>query len=539
LIGRALQNLKATLPVERLAGLQIAPEVVAGDGGAISTDIALSVVLVAAAKRVRSTDSAMRSKVVAEVLQGIPIQSGLRQRCADALVPLARDQEGDLLALAEYINFGHLREGTARAGAKAPTRMSFIRDESGVRAAAISDSALVPERVVAFNWALVDEIIERMTDPTDLAVIPDMSALMARLLVPRDFRERLGESASLIFEVDRDTARIHWEMLGKLGEDSSTAKPLALEGAVARQLRTSYSPPPSRAVPPGARLRALVVGDPGDPDRGLSLDGARREAIEMMKLLRSYDMEVDVLIGAPNAPRDGELRDIPPATIFDVLRLLGKHSYDLLHYAGHGDFDPNDPQRAGWMFGHDLFTARDLASVDKVPGLVVANACLSGLASNRRAGGDDSGRFRGTDDTLLPGLADEFFRRGVRNYVGTAWPISDLGAILFAKTLYDALLQPPGATLGEALLQARKELNQQEATFGALWAAYQHYGDPSFAWRTGADVGGTTKGAARKRARKIQKKQTTKRTSASGKTSATKSVSGRAKRPPQRRKSSS
>jgi hypothetical protein len=79
--------------------------------------------------------------------------------------------------------------------------------------------------------------------------------------------------------------------------------------------------------------------------------------------------------------------------------------------------------------------------------------------------------------------------RGVRNYVGTAWPISDEGAIQFSITLYEALLaDPAGGTevsLGQALLKARMQLKEKDATFGALWAAYQHYGDPSFELRTG------------------------------------------------------
>ena len=485
-IARALRHPQASLSPARLGTVKLAPAVVEGKGGVIGDDIALSAILVAAAQRTRAGAAAARARALATVLRAIPTRSGLRQRCADALRKLGDHHEGDLLALAESINFGSLRERTSGVGGeRAPTRMSFIRDELGVRAAAISDSALVPERFVAFDWALVDEIIERMTDPTDLAIIPEMAALLARLLVPRDFRERLGAGAGLVFEVDRDTARIHWEMLGRLGEDSGTATPLALEGVVARQLRTTYSPPPSRAVSASGRLRALVIGDPGDPERGLSLDGARRESLEMVQLLRGHGVEVDVLIGAPNVPREGALRDIAPATVFDVLRLLGRHHYDLLHYAGHADFDPQQPERAGWMFGHDLLTARDLGSVDKVPALVVANACLSGLVSNRRAGDNARMRTRAGDDALLPGLADEFFRRGVRNYVGTAWQISDVGAILFARTLYDALLQPPGMALGAALLRARQGLQLQEASFGALWAAYQHYGDPGFALRSG------------------------------------------------------
>jgi CHAT domain/Lecithin:cholesterol acyltransferase len=481
-IDRALQRLKSSLPADRLGGIVIARKAVTGPGGRIGDDIALSAVLVAAARRLQSGTAATRRQARSAILQPIPTQDGLRERCADALAGLAPQGRGDLLALADAVGFGHLHERPTAPGARAPTRMSFIRDEQGVRVAAISDSALVPERVVAFSWSLVDEIIERMTDPADLAQIPDMAALMARLLVPRDFRALLGDGANLIFEVDRDTARIHWEMLGKLGDDATSAVPLALDAPVARQLRTSYSPPPSRAVPSGAPLRALVVGDPGDPERGLSLEGAQREALEVTALLRGHGVTVDVLIGAPNTPRDGPLRDIAPATVFDVLHLLGRQSYDLLHFAGHADFDPEQPERAGWMFGHELFTARDLGSVDRVPALVVANACLSGLASNRRASGAGRGRMRHTDDALLPGLADEFFRRGVRNYVGTAWEISDIGAVMFARTLYGAMLQPPRLSLGEALVRARTLLRSEESAFGALWAAYQHYGDPAFGW---------------------------------------------------------
>lgn len=488
IIARALRALKAGSKVERLAGLSIGEKVVNGEGGRIGDDIALSAVLVAAAKRLRAAGPSSLRKVTAEVLQGIPPQSPLRKRCEEALGPLGKDQAGDILALADAINFGWLR-GTVD-DRTVPTRLSFIRDDGGVRAAAISDTTVVSERTVPLDWALVDDVIDRMTDPEDLASIPDMAVLMARLLVPRDFRDMVGKSSSLVFEVDRDTARVQWEMMGKFNDTGAAMNPLALESPLARQLRTSYSPPPSRAAPPSGTLRALVVGDPGDPERGLDLEGARREALEVTKLLRAHGVVVDVLIGAPNVARAGELAGIPPATVIEVLRLLSKNTYDVLHYAGHADFDPDDPEKhAGWMFGQKFFTARELASVDRVPALVVANACLSGLTSNQRSGGGPGSRLRGSDDDLLPGLVDEFFMRGVRNYVGTAWPISDVGAILFSTTLYETLLADPAGgadvSLGNALLKARTALKQQDDSFGALWAAYQHYGYPSFALRAG------------------------------------------------------
>jgi hypothetical protein len=80
----------------------------------------------------------------------------------------------------------------------------------------------------------------------------------------------------------------------------------------------------------------------------------------------------------------------------------------------------------------------------------------------------------------------------VQDYIGTAWPIDDTGAVLFATTFYEELLADAGqpGTIGDALLQARKALADPSRlmTFGSLWAAYQHYGDPRR--KVGVQAGG-------------------------------------------------
>lgn len=483
LIAQALAEYKTK--AGELQGIQIADAVVEGRGGRIGEEIAMSAVLLASASRMRGNNAAAR-RAGESLLQGVSSTPALRQVCREALGRLAERPVSDLMAQAGALDFGRRENGPR--GSAAPTRISFVRGAGGICAAAISETAVVPERMMPVDWTLVDEIVQRMTDPADVATIADMSRLMARLFVPADFRQKLGASEGLIVELDRDTGRIHWEMLDSLKD---TGRPLALDGPVARQLRTSYSPTPPRPMIAAAQLRALVIGDPGDPDKGYALDGARQEALEVASLLRKRGVQVDLLVGAPNAARDPDLTGITPATVLEVLRLLEKNNYDILHYAGHGDFDPANPeQKAGWIFGDRYFTARELASLSRAPALVVANACLSGLTSNKRAGGDGPGVLRATDDNLLPGLVDEFFKRGVRNYVGTAWPVSDTGAILFCATLYESLLGgPTGAqqtSLGEAMLNARRALKEREDRYGALWAAYHHYGDPAFVLRYAA-----------------------------------------------------
>jgi CHAT domain-containing protein len=85
---------------------------------------------------------------------------------------------------------------------------------------------------------------------------------------------------------------------------------------------------------------------------------------------------------------------------------------------------------------------------------------------------------KNSEEYLLPSLADEFFHRGVRNYIGTAWEVNDIGAILFAKTFYKSLIEDKDK-IGEAVQAARRALYEEQRFYGRMWAAYQHYGDPS------------------------------------------------------------
>jgi len=367
-----------------------------------------------------------------------------------------------------------------------PSRLTFVRTPDAIRASVITRTSTIPERSLRLDSSLVDELVLRMKDP-DPADVPRLSALLRRLLLPREFVAVLPfadaatpegtDESPFVFEVDRDLARVHWEMMAT-DLDTPLAVPLAVQKQVARQLRTEYSPPPAPEANPGKARRALVIGDPGDPAKGQNLPGARREALRVAEILKAKGLEeVACYVGARNDPDQPSL-GVPAATRIDVLDRLLEGGWDILHYSGHGDFTPDEPDHAGWVFQDGLLTSRELERVDTAPRLVVANACLSSLTSEVGPGGSVVGR---SDAQLVATLADEFFRRGVRDYVGTAWEVNDEGAIQFAEALYEALLTGTNVdcSLGAAILKARRALAAQQEVFGALWAAYQHYGDPT------------------------------------------------------------
>ena len=119
--------------------------------------------------------------------------------------------------------------------------------------------------------------------------------------------------------------------------------------------------------------------------------------------------------------------------------------------------------------------AGEIGRLERVPAVIVSNACLSARTSFTLDGARRPDEAK-TEAGLLPSLADEFFKLGVRNYVGTAWEVNDIGAELFARVFYTSLLE--GESFGESVRRAREALWHDRETYGALWAAYQHYGDP-------------------------------------------------------------
>jgi hypothetical protein len=447
--------------------LEVGREMGVSPGGRVSSEEALAQLIDAGLRAARAPESPA-GRALEEIVKRVPAAKGVRKGVQDALDWEATRQPATASPLTRLPRF-RVEERRDEAAGEMAVRLSFRQEDQSVRVAAIHQAATVPERAIRVRPAMITDLVERLTDPPDDRVAR-LSEFLARLLVPRDFREAL-RSGPFVFELDREMARVPWEMLAYDPGTAAGDEPLAVREPLARQLRTLYSPPPLAPARPPGEMRALVIGDPGDPAAGDDLPGARQEALAVTGLLRERlgEGNVDALIGAPSVPRTGRLQGIPAADWIDVLDLLMRGGYDLVHYAGHGDFDEQDARRAGWLFAGGLITSGEIERLEAVPTIIVANACLSARAAR-------------SETELLPGLADEFFKLGVRNYVGTAWEVNDLGAERFARTFYGALLPEPGrpgTSFGEAVRLARRELWLEKSTFGSLWAAYQHYGDPT------------------------------------------------------------
>ena len=385
-------------------------------------------------------------------------------------------------------------EGFDGAYNDTPVRLSYVRAPDGVRVAAITDMATVAQRVIPVDFALIHEqieLIQRDKPEASEDQVMQAARLLRRLLIPPDLRALLNGASQLVLDVDRDMAAVPWEVMQVDADDMMTTGSSDLEPAVvhlglarpvARQLRTSLSPSSTTVTKGRGPLRALIVGDPGDPARGEALVGARREALAMSALLTSMKVDVDMLLGAP-----GHSEGHAAATRSSMIDMLSRRSspYDILHYCGHGVFDPADPSESGWLFADGVLGPNELrlALETGAPPLILANACLSGrlAAPPPKPGANAADTW--TEHGLVPGLADAMLQYGARNFIGTCREISDEGAVRFAEVFYRRLLpnETDAESVGASLLAARDALYAERKTYGSLWATYQHYGNPG--WR--------------------------------------------------------
>lgn len=208
------------------------------------------------------------------------------------------------------------------------------------------------------------------------------------------------------------------------------------------------------------RPRVAIVADPTD-----DLPGARAEGKGLVAALgASRQFEVTSFIGSAEVD-ESRLHD-----------MLDSGSVDVLHYAGHGVFDPLRPERSGLVVhggGDGILTAAEVSRCRRPPVLVFANACQVGIVPPREALSKPVGRDLRARQPQ--GFAEALLAAGVRGYVGTFWSIPDDAAVVFAQQFYAEVAQ--GRPLGAALLAARQATREARIASGTwAWASYMLYG---------------------------------------------------------------
>jgi CHAT domain-containing protein len=160
-----------------------------------------------------------------------------------------------------------------------------------------------------------------------------------------------------------------------------------------------------------------------------------------------------------------------------MLAALAHGTYDVMHFAGHAFFEPDEPGKGGLLCAdEEVLHGADLDGLSHLPALVFCNACEAARVRRApaRRGSRPAARWFASRRSVS-GVGEAFLTGGVANFLGTHWPVGDASAFTFSGALYRQLLK--GELLGQAVLTGRRQL----AALPSLdWADYVHYGNPDF-----------------------------------------------------------
>jgi hypothetical protein len=215
--------------------LTVNPDIVEEGGRGQFSDTHRLALMITAAARACQEEGEEESKALDQLIGLLPPGFDHSAAMRKALNKLVESDGTDLSRFARRISLRVEAQDNRNDGSFA-TRISFVRDNQVIRAAAITQTATVPERVVDVDLNLIAEAVRRMTDPR-IEDLPSHAETLLRLLVPQEFRNLLRTGDALVFEVDRHTAAVHWEMLAA-SIDEGDRRSVGLSRPIARQLRT-------------------------------------------------------------------------------------------------------------------------------------------------------------------------------------------------------------------------------------------------------------------------------------------------------------
>ena len=269
-------------------------------------------------------------------------------------------------------------------------------------------------------------------------------------LLPRQVKERLKNASpmGLTLSLDEELIDIPWELIFDGHEF------LCLKFNVGRLVRTKEYVAPSVYRDLNSTVKMLILANPTNDLRSAYAEG--------LNIRNQFDKKRQSL------RIDFKSNCVDAMYVKKTLR-----DYDIVHFAGHCEYDEEEPEKSGWVLNDGRFSIENILALGhtaSLPNLVFSNACNSAIQQNESIGEDYQ--------TRAYNLAAAFLFSGVKHYIGVARRIEDRQALIFAREFYTHLLR--SQSVGEAVRQARLKLSRQEKAFGLSWANYLLYGDPNF-----------------------------------------------------------
>lgn len=258
---------------------------------------------------------------------------------------------------------------------------------------------------------------------------------------------RKTDAKYLRLYIDEQLVQIPWELLFD-GEQFLCHR--FFMGRLVKTQQTLTNPLKRELVLP---LQMLILADPEKDLRAAYIEGRQ---------LRDH---MDQHLNLTNATLLSD--NITVNTVKEKIR-----NYDVVHFAGHAEYDLQNPENGGWRLNNGVLSTKDvvqMAGTGCMPSLIFSNACQSART--------EAWTLNENYQNEIFGLANAFLLSGVKHYIGAFWEIPDEPSCRFSLEFYEHMFS--GATIGEALHLSRKALIQAYGEEKILWASYVLYGDPT------------------------------------------------------------
>ncbi|MDD5129890.1 MAG: tetratricopeptide repeat protein [Candidatus Omnitrophica bacterium] len=349
---------------------------------------------------------------------------------------------GKILILEVFRQENSLRIGLFDQGQATPTLRHYR--QVGVSFSELKHLSL--EMIEVLNRKAVDKA-SRLEQLKDLEKI---GRLFWDHLLSRSIKERLKNSqhASLVLSLDEELIYIPWELIFD-GTDF-----LCLKFSLGRLVRSKGDGTSLQYRELSDSLRMLVLADPN-----ADLNSAYAEGLNIKNQFNHKTKKVRLDFKSRNINKHYVKKNIC--------------DYDIVHFAGHCEFDKSETKGSGWVLSDGVFSVDDILKMGQscsLPAMVFSNACHSAEVNPA---------LIDTEYQLANySMASAFLFSGVRHYIGSIRKIEDGASLVFAREFYAKLIS--GVSVGESLRSAKLKLVKDYGLASLHWVNYLLYGDPGF-----------------------------------------------------------
>lgn len=275
------------------------------------------------------------------------------------------------------------------------------------------------------------------------------SKALFEMVIPNSFKNVFRNQGNIVIKTDKCAAKIPWELLHDIETDDT---PMAVTSGFIRQLVTnkaSYHKEVSFA-----NNNILVVGDPDYQSDDLEpLPAAKAEAEWVTSQFRNLQYQLNPLINSSSNT---------------ILKELYNSQYKIMHFAGHGLYDPQNGN-VGIAIGPNIcIDAAMINQMGYTPEFIFINCCYSGTIEIKEDVYNQK-RYE-----LAANVGTQLIEMGVKAIIIAGWAVDDAAAKTFSETFYKNMFE--GYDFGNSIQKARLACYQMHSNTNT-WGAYHSYGN--------------------------------------------------------------